>query len=254
MVIDDIRENIPILVCSQLDPLPYGFEIRRSCKHNAYLQYKEMLGNDPVALEKNVKSWDRRMDAMLHPNQGKDTVIDMTGTEMLYNARHRIRTPLIFPNYFDDKMKELVKLNHIGELSGKNKEEYDRRFAIAKPYIDFCAKELVTTLNPSPFHDMEKVYEVALNQLIDFSYSDYPEPLHRIFLEKSIDFPLDQAKHAFDQVMVEGDRLKDKYDLMHLTSIDQRKIAYELFPEYFVTPKDEYIASLIYRQTFKGVS
>lgn len=77
-----------------------------------------------------------------------------------------------------------------------------------------------------------------------------PEVLHRLYLNKFL--PISDLKNIFNEVMKEGDKLKTTLGTSKLPKLHSRKLAYELFPEYFVTPRDQYIASFIYKASLKG--
>ena len=253
MVQDDIRENLPLIVFSQIDPLIYSFEIRLGAMHHSLAEIKEEMKSDRKSYDKIKAQYKRQINSILHPNQGEDSVIDLAGVEIMYNIEHRLPPQSNLEGVFES-MENIIRLEQAGDLTDEEQIKYDKLYSRIGKYVEFSAGRYVSNLNPSPFYDMEKVYASSLRKLMDFSYSDYPHQLHRIILDRIKKLSLLEVKDMFEKVMLVGERQIEKYNVKKLTDIDQKRIAYDLYPEHFVQPRDEYIAKLIYRQTFKNLS
>lgn len=120
---------------------------------------------------------------MLHPDQGKDSVLDIAGPELIYNLQHGVNKPSELAAFFN-KFMPIVDLIHADDLSEQEEKDFKQEYAKVKKYLDFTSSRYLSALNPTPFYDMGTVYKTAIYKLVDFSFSGYPEQLHRIILDR----------------------------------------------------------------------
>lgn len=67
----DKRDLKPELILSQIDPMPYATSIREIAKLHQINQVKTDFTDDPKGLEKYKNYMDRKMNGMMHTNNGE---------------------------------------------------------------------------------------------------------------------------------------------------------------------------------------
>jgi hypothetical protein len=208
MVKDDIRNYLPNMVLSQIDPMVYAFEMREMSKKFsvAVLTPEEQKSKEVI---KQIKHFENTAYSMLHPNNGKDTVLDISGPEIIYNLKYGVSKSSEWAEFFN-KFMPIVNLIHADDLSEQEEEEFKEGYAKIKKYLDFVWTRYLSSLNPSPFFNMEAVFQTAVYKLVDFSFSGYPEQLHRIILDRIKKMSLGIAKEIFEKVYNEGKKLQQE--------------------------------------------
>ena len=189
----------------------------------------------------------------LYPLAPHESGIDISIIELLYNAENGINKRIkSTQDFFNQETSDLISKLHSQTLSDDDERKLNNKISIIKPYIDYWSKFSKSRFNPSPFIGMEQALTHSLNKLSDWILGDMPDALLRLYLDLFI--PISYMRTAFDTVLESGDKLRDNLKLDKIPSDYSRKLAYDLYPDWFVTPKDQYIASLIHKFSNKGLS
>ena len=246
-----LKESTADINILQVSPFPYLYDSRKITTQGAKNEYEKYLNDDLKAINNNMQFLEKKFSSMFYPYVPNELGVDMSTIEILYNAANGINQRKLSRDFFDSESAKLVAKLHSQTLTEEEKHKLNAKLKTLEPYIDYWSKYLKDKFNQTPFLGMNKALIHSLNRFSDWVFGDMSDALLRLYLDCFI--PIDEMRHAFDNVMKAGDSLKDHLQIDKIPSDCARKIAYDLYPNWFVTPKDQYIASLIFKFSKKGL-
>mmetsp|Transcript_15594 Transcript_15594/g.13634 ORF Transcript_15594/g.13634 Transcript_15594/m.13634 type:complete len:251 (-) Transcript_15594:454-1206(-) len=247
MVKEDLRNTQAQMVMIQLDPMPYAEMSKKVMKIK--IEEELIAETDRVQAQKNFKEFIKEMNSQLHPNHGLLSILDLSLIEILFNAQNKNKNEVKFVDFLDKKTHQLILKSHLEELTIDEETFLNERKEKIQGLLEFLYENSLSKVNPSPYYGMDLVFKSALNSTIDICFCEHPEPLNRLYAYTTANLDKEKTKSILDASIHIGTNLFNASQIFgndkKLAKVYQRRTLNEIFPDLFVKPRDEYIASQI---------